>query len=61
MKSTLSRFIHEEEGANLVEYALLTGLVALAAVGTLGGIATSVKDVYARIKTSIEAVSPPAQ
>ena len=55
---TLKRFIYEEDGANLVEYALLTGLVALAAVGTLGGIADSVQAVYAKIKTSIDAVSP---
>jgi pilus assembly protein Flp/PilA len=61
MKSAFSRFIHEEEGANLVEYALLTGLVALAAVTTLGGIADSVTDIYTRIKASIDAVSPPAQ
>ena len=59
MKTVLSRFIHEEEGANLVEYALLTGLVALAAITTLGGIATSVKAVYAKIKTSIDAVAVP--
>ena len=58
MKTVLSRFIHEEEGANLVEYALLTGLVALAAIGTLGGIADSVTAIYARIKTSIDAVTP---
>ena len=59
MKTVLSRFIHEEEGANLVEYALLTGLVALAAITTLGGIATSVQAVYTKIKSSIDAVAVP--
>jgi pilus assembly protein Flp/PilA len=59
MKTVLNRFIHEEEGANLVEYALLTGLVALAAITTLGGIATSVQSVYTKIKASIDKVVVP--
>jgi Flp pilus assembly pilin Flp len=41
VKNLIARFVREEKGQDLVEYAFLTGLIALVAyagVTTLGGI-----------------------
>jgi pilus assembly protein Flp/PilA len=40
MKNLFNRFVREEQGQDLIEYALLAGLISLASVGaitTLGG------------------------
>jgi pilus assembly protein Flp/PilA len=44
-----------EEGQDLVEYALVVGLISVAAVATLQGAATAVKGVIANITTSLNA------
>ncbi|HET9468057.1 MAG TPA: hypothetical protein VFO48_06595 [Vicinamibacterales bacterium] len=44
---TLKRFIHEDEGQNLVEYALLAGLVALVAIVAVGNVGTEIDRVRA--------------
>ena len=46
MKALLTRLWKEEEGQDLVEYALLLVLMALAAVGSIGGLATAVNNVF---------------
>jgi pilus assembly protein Flp/PilA len=56
---SITRFIKDDNGADLIEYALLVGLVALAAVGTLGGIATSITGLFGDIKTKIDAIVVP--
>ena len=35
MKNLFNRFVKEEEGQDLVEYALLLGLIAVVLVGTI--------------------------
>jgi Flp pilus assembly pilin Flp len=55
MKS-ITRFISDDQGADLIEYALLTGLIALAAVVTLGNVSTSLNLLYGKIKTKLDAV-----
>ena len=42
MKNMLARLWKEEEGQDLTEYALLLVLVALAAIGSLGPLATAI-------------------
>jgi pilus assembly protein Flp/PilA len=51
--SSITRFIHEDEGADLIEYALLVGLVSLAAVTGLTGISTKVQAMFTAISTAI--------
>ena len=46
MKQLLARLWHEEEGQDLTEYALLLVLVALAAVGSLNGLATAINGTF---------------
>jgi len=36
MKKLLARFVHETEGQDLIEYALLAALIAVALTGAMG-------------------------
>ena len=53
MKNLFNRFVREEQGQDLIEYALLAGLISLASVAaitTLGGaIQTKFTDVGAAV------------
>ena len=46
MKAILERLWKEEEGQDLTEYALLLVLVALAAIGSLGTLASAINGVF---------------
>jgi pilus assembly protein Flp/PilA len=46
MKNLLKRLWQEEEGQDLVEYALLLVLLSLAAIGALGTLATAINGVF---------------
>jgi Flp pilus assembly pilin Flp len=45
--------MHDESGQNLMEYALLGGLIALAAVSSLVGYATNLKDALGDIGNKV--------
>jgi Flp pilus assembly pilin Flp len=49
----ISRFITEDNGAETVEYALVLGLLAVAAVVAIGIVGTSVSSVFTRINGSM--------
>lgn len=49
----LKNFINDEEGQDLVEYALLLGFVALAAVALLTTIGTNIKSIFTSADTKI--------
>ena len=55
---TLKRFIHEDEGQNLVEYALLAGLVALVAVVAVGNVGKEIDRVYKSLTTKLATITP---
>ena len=42
-----------EHGQDLVEYALLTSLIALAAIGGVEKVATAVTSIFTKISTSL--------
>ena len=46
MKNLFVRFVREEEGQDLIEYALLAALIAVALAGTLPLVATAIDDVF---------------
>jgi pilus assembly protein Flp/PilA len=56
---SISRFIHDEEAADLIEYALLAGLISLAALASLKDIGTKVGGIFASIKTKLDGVTVP--
>ena len=53
MKNLFLRLWKEEDGQDLVEYALLLVLMALAAVGSIGGLATAVNGTFANAATKV--------
>jgi pilus assembly protein Flp/PilA len=42
-----------EEGQDLIEYALLAGLIALGATAAITGIGTSVKGIFGALSTTL--------
>ena len=46
MKALLARLWREEEGQDLIEYALLIVLLSLAAIGALSPLATAINGVF---------------
>ena len=53
MKDVMKRLWKEEEGQDLVEYALLLALLALAAVATLGTLANTIKNVFSNAASNM--------
>ena len=55
----IKRFINDDQGADLIEYALLAGLISLAAVATLGIVGTSITGLFTSISNSLNAITIP--
>jgi len=53
MKNLLLRLWKEEEGQDLVEYALLVALVALAATAGMNSLATKINATFSALGTSL--------
>ena len=53
MKNLLMRLWKEEEGQDLTEYALLLVLLSLAAIGSLGKLATAINTVFSTAATNL--------
>ena len=51
----IKKFLNEEDGADMVEYALLIGLVALAALGTLTTVGTNLSTGFTAIASKVSA------
>jgi pilus assembly protein Flp/PilA len=49
----LQTFVRNEEGQDLLEYALLVALIAIVAVAAVGTAGTKVKDVFTDITAKI--------
>ncbi len=53
MKNLVARFVREEEGQDLIEYALLAALIAVALVATLPLVATAIDGVFQDVITAL--------
>lgn len=53
MKALLKRFVRDEEGQDLIEYALLAGFISLVAVTAITQVGTGVSGVYTNINTQV--------
>ena len=53
IQEVLARFITREEGQDLVEYALLVSLIALAAIAGIGPIASAITSTFNNVSTSL--------
>jgi pilus assembly protein Flp/PilA len=49
----MQNFTSSEEGQDLVEYALLVSLIALAVIAGAGNVATAVTSVFTKISNSL--------
>ena len=47
------RFIKDESGQDLIEYALVAGLIGLAAVTTMGSLGNSVNSIFSSVNNSL--------
>lgn len=56
MKNLFNRFAREEAGQDLIEYALLAGLISLVCVVAITGAGTKVKGLFETITASIPPV-----
>ena len=52
----ISRFIHEDDGQNLIEYALLAGLITLGAVTAIGLSGDKIATIYQNLKTRLDEI-----
>jgi pilus assembly protein Flp/PilA len=56
LRSYVQSFVHDEEGQDLVEYAMLVALIALVCVIGVTAAGTSVNNIFASIGAKIVAV-----
>jgi pilus assembly protein Flp/PilA len=56
----LTQFVADDRGVDLIEYALLAGLVGIAAVGTLTTIGEKVSAIFGSIDTALVIPDAPA-
>jgi pilus assembly protein Flp/PilA len=54
MKTVLVRFVREDEGQDLVEYALLITFIALACIVGMQELGTAINNRYQSISTSLQ-------
>ena len=55
----LMNFVNDDRGVDLIEYALLAGLIGVVAVTAIGAIGTKVGSIYTQIQTKLTAVTIP--
>ena len=53
MKNLLKRFVREDEGQDLIEYALLAALIAVVAAATLGTLGTNIDQKFQEVNTKL--------
>lgn len=53
MKNLIKRFVREEEGQDLIEYALLIFFIAIVVMAALGPLGIAVDAVYDQITTAL--------
>ena len=56
MKRFLKRFVREENGQDLIEYALLAGFISLVAVVAITSVGTGINGVYNNINDRVVSI-----
>lgn len=54
MKELLNRFVREEDGQDLVEYALLLALISLLLVGAIGTLRQAIEGKFNQTATTLQ-------
>ena len=55
MKNLMKRFVHEEEGQDLIEYSLLAALIAVACIAAMKSLAVDINGIFSKIGASLDA------
>jgi len=50
MKNLMTRFVREEEGQDIIEYALLAAFISISGYAILTSIGTQVNSVYTKVQ-----------
>lgn len=58
MIHAVNRFIKDDEGADLIEYALLAGLLAMACFVALSSVGTNLTTLFSGIATKVASITP---
>lgn len=53
MKQLMKKFMNEESGQDLIEYALIAALIALAAITAMKGLATNISTEFNTVGSSV--------
>jgi pilus assembly protein Flp/PilA len=53
MRTLLVRFVHDTEGQDLIEYALLAASISIAVIAAMQGVAAALNTRYGAITTAI--------
>jgi pilus assembly protein Flp/PilA len=53
MKNLFNRFVREEQGQDLIEYALLAGLISLVCVVAITNVGTKVNALFVKVQNAI--------
>ena len=54
MKSLIARFVRDEQGQDLIEYALLAGFISLAVVTAVVNVGTSLNTLYGNVESQVD-------
>jgi pilus assembly protein Flp/PilA len=57
MRAMITRFVKDDAGQDLIEYALLAAFIALACVVAMGLVGTGVNDLFTSIKDKLQAAA----
>ena len=58
MTKALTAFVHDDRGVDLIEYALLAGLIGVAAVTAISGVTTQLNRIFGAVSTKLLTVNP---
>jgi pilus assembly protein Flp/PilA len=57
MRALVVRFVREEDGQDLIEYALLAAFIALACVLAITGVGTGITGLFGSVKAKLDAAA----
>jgi Flp pilus assembly pilin Flp len=59
MTKALTTFVNDDRGVDLIEYALLAGLIGVAAVTSISGVTTQLNRILGAVSTKLGTVAIP--
>ncbi len=57
MKNLFNRFIREDQGQDLIEYALLAGFIALTSVAAITAVGTNLNILWGKVSSQVSSAS----